>query len=352
MLKHVHVPYFRANKSKTQLEAEAMKEDFQKQLEEIQQFALEKGIDLKSQVKKKQQRNPGGRKQALISAPVGSSNRKLPHKTAQRHEFPARFKLKMSRDMRKAMETFSSKSEFWKCQVQKYALSKKALQNILSKEQHWSNLVEQQKLKTPSGKKAKSARVRSSGGGRKDAFKSLIAVVKQWIAVERSSGHTLSKSDLFQEYLLLLDQKAEELMLQASKARTEFDKIKLEAQANLARQRKQKLLESRGYAKSFTQRLLENTGSKWKTAEVVSNIGELESRVRCQLTWQAFDSALYMATLASAQELKAQRFRLCCSTSSMFRQDLGISLLVFQTKCPFGQSLRARRHCLHSMRCI
>ena len=108
--------------------------------------------------------------------------------------------------------------------------------------------------------------------------------------------------------MLLLDQKAEELMLQASKARTEFDKIKLEAQANLARQRKQKLLESRGYAKSFTQRLLENTGSKWKTAEVVSNISELESRVRCQLTWQAFDSALYMATLASAQELKASGF--------------------------------------------
>ena len=73
----------------------------------------------------------------------------------------------------------------------------------------------------------------------------------------------------------------------------------------LTRQRKQKLLESKGYAKSFTKRLLDNTGSTWKTAEVVSNISELESRVRCQLTWQAFDSALYMATLASAQELNA-----------------------------------------------
>ena len=110
----------------------------------------------------------------------------------------------------------------------------------------------------------------------------------------------MSKADLFQEYLLLLDHKAEECKLQASKARTEFDKIKLEAQANLARQRKQKLLESKGYAKPFTKRLLDNTGSKWKTAEVVSNISELEPRARCQLTWQAFDSALYMATLASA----------------------------------------------------
>ena len=139
---------------------------------------------MKSQVKKQQQRNPGGRKKALISGPVESSNRKLPQKTAKRHEFPAKFKLKMSQDMRKAMETFSSKTEFWKCQVQKYALAKTALQNILVKEQHWSNLVEQQKLKTPSGKKAKSARVRSSGAGRKDAFKSLVPVVKQWIQVE------------------------------------------------------------------------------------------------------------------------------------------------------------------------
>ena len=147
MLKHVQLPYFRASKSKTQLEAEAMKEDFQKQLDEPQQLALEKGIDLKSQAKKQQQRNPGGRKQALILAPVGSSNGKLFQKTAKRHEFPAKFKLKMSQDMRKGMETFSSKSEFWKCQVQKYALTKTALQNILGKEQHWSNLVEQQKLK-------------------------------------------------------------------------------------------------------------------------------------------------------------------------------------------------------------
>ena len=30
MLKHVQLPYFRANKSKTQLEAEAMKEEFQR----------------------------------------------------------------------------------------------------------------------------------------------------------------------------------------------------------------------------------------------------------------------------------------------------------------------------------
>ena len=305
VLKHVQVPYFRATKSKTQLEAEAMKAEFEKQLEELQQSAAEKGIDLKSQGKKQQKRNPGGRQRALVSVPLESSNRKLPHKKARRHEFPAKFKLKMSQDMRKAKESFTSMSEFWKCQVQKYALERKTLQNILSKEEHWSNLVQQQKLKTASGKKAKAARVRSSGGGRKDPFQSLIAVVKQWIQVERTSGHTLTKSDLFQEYLLLLDQKAAQCQLQASNARTEFDRIKLEAQANLARQRKQKLLESKGYAKSFTKRLLDNTGSKWRTAEVVSNISELESRVRCQATWQAFDSALYKATLASAEELKA-----------------------------------------------
>ena len=41
--------------------------------------------------------------------------------------------------------------------------------------------------------------MRSSGAGRKDAFKSLIAVVKQWIQVERTSGHTLSQGRLIEQ---------------------------------------------------------------------------------------------------------------------------------------------------------
>ena len=54
-------------------------------------------------------------------------------------------------------------------------------------------------------------------------------MIKQWAQVERTSGRTLSKPDLFQEFVLLLEQKAEQCTLQASEARTEFDRIKLEA---------------------------------------------------------------------------------------------------------------------------
>ena len=57
------------------------------------------------------------------------------------------------------------------------------------------------------------------------------------------------------------------------------------------------------YARSFTERLVKWIGAKFITAEVVSNISELEAEVRCKLTWQEFDSCLWLCSLSTESEL-------------------------------------------------
>ena len=59
----------------------------------------------------------------------------------------------------------------------------------------------------------------------------------------------------------------------------------------------------RTYGKSFTEKLVKWIGAKFVTAEVVSNISELEAEVRCKLTWQEFDSCLWLCSLSAASEL-------------------------------------------------
>ena len=53
--------------------------------------------------------------------------------------------------MKSAKDPFSHAKDFWKAQVQKFGPRKEALQNILSKEEHWKDwkdLVSQKDLKS------------------------------------------------------------------------------------------------------------------------------------------------------------------------------------------------------------
>ena len=75
-----------------------------------------------------------------------------------RTETPAATKLKYIEEMKPAKNSFNHLKDFWKAQVEKYGLQKKSLQNILSKEEHWKELVAQKDLKS----KRKKRRARGS----------------------------------------------------------------------------------------------------------------------------------------------------------------------------------------------
>ena len=94
----------------------------------------------------------------ISKASPQSSNRKKPGSQVTRTETPAATKLKYIEEMKPAKNSFNHLKDFWKAQVEKYGLQKKSLQNILSKEEHWKELVAQKDLKS----KRKKRRARGS----------------------------------------------------------------------------------------------------------------------------------------------------------------------------------------------
>jgi hypothetical protein len=102
------------------------------------------------------------------------------------------------------------------------------------------------------------------------------AELKQWVATERSYGHTLSKKDLLYEFLDLLEKKNT---------------------AECAQRAKQPK-ESKKYAESFTERLMSWTGSLFRTPHQVTTRSPLEEKVRAKVTWQSLDDAMYLTAFS------------------------------------------------------
>ena len=106
--------------------------------------------------------------------------------------------------------------------------------------------------------------MRQKGAGRKADFPELLPALKQWHATERQHGHSVSKQDFFAEYVTLLVQKSKALLKEAERLPHEDpQKHSLQKKAQLALDRKSKLLSSKKYRKSLTDRLVRDSGAKF-----------------------------------------------------------------------------------------
>ena len=79
----------------------------------------------------------------------------------------------------------------------KHGLSKQQLSNMLSKHEQYKQLS--QKPLARKNVRIKQ-RVRVSGAGRTQPYPKFVAAVAQWLASERSLGHTISKPDVLAEF--------------------------------------------------------------------------------------------------------------------------------------------------------
>ena len=175
-------------------------------------------------------------------------------------------------------------------------------------------------------------RKRLSGAGRKVPFPQEVAQLNQWLEIERACGHTVGKSDLLREFCTILRAKAEHLRKEAKSALlSPLQKAEKILEAKSREDRAQAVSAKKTYARSFTERLVKWIGAKFITAEVVSNISELEAEVRCKLTWQEFDSCLWLCSLSTESELAqagvvadpkdfvAQPLRMLCTLRELLR---------------------------------
>ena len=254
--------------------------------------------------------NKGGRP-ALSGLPSSSSNRRARGQVSQKRELTAYEKLLLCQEAGSRSPEVSEQKH-WKQLSEKYGVSVQTLKEYSSKKAVWQTLVEKEKLHPKSRASRKAKRtcrfMRQKGGGRKADFPELLPALKQWHATERQHGHSVSKQDFFAEYVTLLVQKSKALLQEAEGLPHEDpQKHSLQKLAKVALNRKSKLLSSKKYRNSLTERLVRDSGAKFLVAEQVTHLSATEEKARAQLTFQACDRALWAMTCASTEALTSEK---------------------------------------------
>ena len=284
-------PYNRSHKSRAQLEFEASKAAFE---------ALVAEKEAEEDEDKAHGRLTQGKRFTRVAPQPG---KKRPQRG--RVEMTAHRKKFIAEDLSESKSQFASEAKFWVAMRAKHGLSKRQLSRIMGQRELYSALSK----KPLQGYNLRNKRrVRVAGAGRKAPYPEVLQKVSQWLAIERACGHTISQQDFFQEFLFQLRLSATKSRLQAEDQGLSNLKVaELKQDAEDKESRAEKLSKSKTYQKSFTQKLLRWSKAKFATSEVVSNISNLESQVRCKLTWQEFDWCLQLASLSSVAELSSEK---------------------------------------------
>ena len=254
--------------------------------------------------------NKGGRP-ALSGLPSSSSNRRARGQVSKKRELTAYEKLLLCQEAGSRSPEVSEQKH-WKQLSEKCGLSVQTLKDYSSKKAVWQTLVEKNKLHPKSRASRKAKRtcryMRQKGAGRKADLPELLPALKQWHATERQHGHSVSRQDFFAEYVTLLVQKSQALLQGAERLPHEDpQKHSLQKLAKLALDRKSKLLSSKKYRNSLTDRLVRDSGAKFLVAEQVTHLSPIEEKARAQLTFQACDRALWAMTCASTEALTSEK---------------------------------------------
>ena len=260
-----------------------------------------------------------------------SSNRKKAGTAFLRREFSAFHKAAMCSDIEN-MRSTHGENDLWRKAAAKYGVSVGTLKTIKSKEAEWKTLVAKHKLGSDAARgKRKASRacrfVRQPGGGRKRALNWAVTALKEWHARERRHGHSISRKDMVDEYVTLLQDRASQLSGQvASLADSDPLRQVLEKEAQTCLERRDKLVASRAYRKTMMTRLVEWTGARLLTVEQTTHLSSLEEKVRAQLTWQDVDRKLWAMCVASKEQLEKEDLVADAASAIAHRSDFVVGM--------------------------
>jgi hypothetical protein len=241
----------------------------------------------------------GRKRSEHLKAVLGRSNRKVPGLKGDRVELSAATKLKFARELQLQCAEYATPDLFWRAMSQRYRRQARDLKDILARVSEWETLGRN----TSRSKKGKHSRVRRSGAGRKRAL-SFVPELAIWLSTERSYGRSILPQDVGSQWCEFLAQHIENLQDEKAQLCPEDDaSVRLSLEISQASARLLKFQESPQYRKCYQRRLLSWMGAKHMTPHLVTQLSALEEETRAKLTWQAFDSAQYLAAFGSESEL-------------------------------------------------
>ena len=223
----------------------------------------------------------------------------------RRLELSANKKKSIAEGLEAEQANFTDDKSFWRAMRLKYMLPKKELARLLARKDRWAELAAKPIVNRNQRNKL---RKRLQGAGRQVPYPGIVKHLSQWLALERSFGHTVLPQDVLAEFLAQLNTSADKDSAKAQdKKLSVLQQQKFAEEAAGKKERSKKLQASGTYRKTFSKRLLRWMGAKFTTAELVSTISPTEAEVRCKLTWQEFDYTLWLASLSPLEELSAAK---------------------------------------------
>ena len=290
------LPYERNILSKAQLEARAAKEAYEERLAELE---AEAGTLNAEQVAKRRRLIQGAQTKKM----QGEHRSDL--RKNRRLELSANKKKSIAEDLEAEQANFTDDKSFWRAMRLKHMLPKKELARLLARKDRWAELAA---LPIVNRNQRNKLRKRLQGAGRQVPYPGIVKHLSQWLALERSFGHTVLPQDVLAEFLAQLNTSAHKDSAKAQdKKLSVLQQQKFAEEAAGKKERSKKLQASCTYRKTFSKRLLRWMGAKFTTAELVSTISPTEAEVRCKLTWQEFDYTLWLASLSPLEELSAAK---------------------------------------------
>ena len=191
------------------------------------------------------------------------------------------------------------------------------LKDIYAKREQWIKLVKSHNLGANKGakkgkkKRAKHAKMRSAGAGRKREYQEQISKLKGWLQQERSFGHNISKRELLSEFCCYLVEHAKDLLSQADEM-TASSNILMQAKATLMRkeadaamERKKKLMDGNtSYGRNYTDKLVGWISASYMQKELSHKLSAIESKAGAQLTYQGIDRIIWLMGAADEAALE------------------------------------------------
>ncbi len=239
-----------------------------------------------------------------------NSNRVQHHQKRQKHEITTAAKVAVIAAMKAARCEYASEADWMVQMMRQYALRKQQIEEWLSKEDDYKNILKSAGFKVrgkgiarrSASEKAIKMKgglaIRRQGAGRKDICSEMKAGVRQWLDAERSHGHFVDKEDLYDEFIdqvngtinskgqqvrnLLDDFKKKDV----TKELIEFQILKRKASVVELQDRLDKLKNSKKYRESFTARLMLDVGGKQFKPQRVTTLSMDEECTRALATWQ------------------------------------------------------------------
>ena len=250
-------------------------------------------------------KHPGGRpKKDKLRGVAGGhkSNVRMKGEKQLRQDLPISHQHAVCQHLFKEKERFASERGLMRYGKKKFGVRMTTLSYIWARRKQWAEDMQKYKQSTSiedraesrgaqgvhGQGKAKTQRMRASGAGAKLEFPELYEKNKHWLEAERGHGHVALPRHVSWKYESFLAEELARLDARVNEEENEQQQRLLKERLDRGNRQKMSLEKPKNQDKR-AKHLMSWMGARAQTPNLVTQLSEVEQKVRAELTWNQFD---------------------------------------------------------------